>query len=136
MIGGTYATLNATGVGDVILTYPPGEGVIPQPTDLSEKDRQHTDDLSSKDRFQNTLVGCIAQLMSRINHLLSSRICLSVEDFKRPMTLEDIVININPGFTELRKMDGTRYKGNISKAITGALSSTGIFKRTEVGRDG
>ena len=80
MIGGTYATLNATGVGDVILTYPPGEGVIPQPTDLSEKDRQHTDDLSSKDRFQNTLVGCIAQLMSRINHLLSSRICLSLEE--------------------------------------------------------
>ena len=52
------------------------------------------------------------------------------------MTLEDIVININPGFTELRKMDGTRYKGNISKAITGALSSTGIFKRTEVEQDG
>ena len=68
VIGGTYAALNATGVGDVLLTYPPGEGVIPRPTDLSDKEIQHAGDLSSKDRFHNTLVGCIAQLMSRTIH--------------------------------------------------------------------
>lgn len=35
-------------------------------------------------------------------------------------------------FSELRKADGTRYKGNTLKAINGALSSTGIFVKLEV----
>lgn len=36
-------------------------------------------------------------------------------------------------FEKLRKKDGTKYKGNMTKAITGALSSTGIFKHLDVG---
>lgn len=39
---------------------------------------------------------------------------------------------ISPSISSLRKMDGTRYKGNTVKAINGALSSTGIFHRLEV----
>lgn len=48
------------------------------------------------------------------------------------MMLEEIVTRITPFFSELRKMDGTRYKGNILKAVNGALSSTGIFMRLDV----
>lgn len=48
------------------------------------------------------------------------------------MALDDIVTRVSPVFTELRKMDGTKYKGNIIKAVNGALSSTGIFTRMDV----
>lgn len=48
------------------------------------------------------------------------------------MLIDEIVTRITPVFSELRKMDGTRYKGNILKAVNGALSSTGIFLRLDV----
>lgn len=51
---------------------------------------------------------------------------------KRPLSIDEIIAEVTPVFSELRKMDGTRYKGNIVKAVTGALSSTGIFKRNDV----
>ena len=48
------------------------------------------------------------------------------------MLIDEIVTRITPLFSDLRKMDGTRYKGNILKAVNGALSSTGIFLRLDV----
>lgn len=48
------------------------------------------------------------------------------------MSIDEIIARVTPVISELRKMDGTRYKGNIVKAVTGALSSTGIFKRNDV----
>ena len=48
------------------------------------------------------------------------------------MSIDELVIHLTPIFPDLRKMDGTRYKGNIVKAVNGALSSTGIFQRLEV----
>lgn len=51
---------------------------------------------------------------------------------KMPMSIDELVLHLTPIFPDLRKMDGTRYKGNIVKAVNGALSSTGIFQRLEV----
>ena len=51
---------------------------------------------------------------------------------KMPLSIDELVLHLTPIFSDLRKMDGTRYKGNIVKAINGALSSTGIFQRLEV----
>ena len=48
------------------------------------------------------------------------------------MSIDEIIARVTPVISELRKMDGTRYKGNIVKAVTGALSSTGIFNRIDV----
>ena len=50
---------------------------------------------------------------------------------KMPLSIDELVLHLTPIFSDLRKMDGTRYKGNIVKAINGALSSTGIFQRLE-----
>ena len=48
------------------------------------------------------------------------------------MSSDEIVTRVSPIVSDLRKMDGTKYKGNVIKAVNGALSSTGIFSRLEV----
>lgn len=45
----------------------------------------------------------------------------------RPMRREEILSKIGDNFVELRKSDGTKYKGDRNKALNGALYSTGIF---------
>lgn len=43
--------------------------------------------------------------------------------------MEEIQEQINDSFDGLRKTDGTKYRGDKTKAINGALYSTGIFRR-------
>lgn len=43
------------------------------------------------------------------------------------MRREEILSKIGDNFGELRKSDGTKYKGDHNKALNGALYSTGIF---------
>lgn len=57
---------------------------------------------------------------------------LIIDEVKRPVAIEEIITRVTPVFSHLRKMDGTKYKGNIVKAVNGALSSTGIFSRIDV----
>lgn len=49
----------------------------------------------------------------------------------RPLTVDDILRKIGESFNELRKTDGTKYKGDRRKALNGALHSTGIFQHEE-----
>ena len=43
--------------------------------------------------------------------------------------MEDILTSIGDSFDKLRKADGTKYKGDRTKAVNGALYSTGVFRR-------
>ncbi|KAK8831876.1 hypothetical protein WA577_001931 [Blastocystis sp. JDR] len=104
----SYTAVNPQQMQPILMSYP--SGVIQQTETLPGEE------LPSSNRFVNTLVGRISKLL---------------RDEKRPMMLEEIVTRITPFFSELRKMDGTRYKGNILKAVNGALSSTGIFMRLD-----
>ena len=52
-----------------------------------------------------------------------------LESAKRPLRMEEIQEQINDSFEGLRKTDGTKYRGDKTKAINGALYSTGIFRR-------
>lgn len=45
--------------------------------------------------------------------------------------MEEIQEQINDSFDGLRKTDGTKYRGDKTKAINGALYSTGIFRARE-----
>lgn len=47
----------------------------------------------------------------------------------RPLRREEIQSKIGDGFNQLRKSDGTKYKGDRLKALNGALYSTGIFHK-------
>ncbi|KAK8815665.1 hypothetical protein WA538_004790 [Blastocystis sp. DL] len=112
VIGETYAP-----VGSVMIPYQPGDeehGAVPS----NIKESSHGED-GSKTRFSNTLVGSIASF---------------IKMEKMPMSIDELVLHLTPIFPDLRKMDGTRYKGNIVKAVNGALSSTGIFQRLENGK--
>ncbi|KAK8799505.1 hypothetical protein WA158_006054 [Blastocystis sp. Blastoise] len=73
----------------------------------------------SRRRMQNTLVGRLADFMRQM---------------ARPVTIEECIHAIGDSFSELRKADGTKYKGDHFKAINGALFSTGIFRRHEDNR--
>ena len=53
----------------------------------------------------------------------------SVENAKEPLHMDEILNRIGDSFDNLRKADGTKYKGDRSKAVSGALYSTGIFRR-------
>lgn len=67
VMGDAYAAINDPSIADVIMPYQPGEDVIQSSTDPHEKGSQLEEDLS-KNRFHNTLVGRIAQLMSTRFH--------------------------------------------------------------------
>lgn len=43
--------------------------------------------------------------------------------------MDEILNRIGESFENLRKADGTKYKGDRAKAVSGALYSTGIFRR-------
>lgn len=45
--------------------------------------------------------------------------------------MEDILTSIGDSFDKLRKADGTKYKGDRTKAVNGALYSTGVFRRVD-----
>ncbi len=115
----SYTAVNPQQMQPILMSYP--SGVIQQTEALPGEE------LPSSNRFVNTLVGRISKLLRTF---IPSQLRLG--DEKRPMMLEEIVTRITPFFSELRKMDGTRYKGNILKAVNGALSSTGIFMRLDV----
>lgn len=114
----SYNTVNSSQMPSMVMSYP--SGVIQNETLPSE-------DVPPSQRFSNTLVGRIAKMLRPISCL-----CLWLGEEKHPMLIDEIVTRITPVFSELRKMDGTRYKGNILKAVNGALSSTGIFLRLDV----
>ena len=95
---------------------------------LMETKISHPVSSGGKGSFINTLVGRIAQLM-RISLFPPNQ---QLGEEKRPLSLDEIINHTAPVFSELRKADGTRYKGNTLKAINGALSSTGIFVKLEV----
>lgn len=63
VMGDTYGAINDPSITDVIMSYQPGEDVIQSSADPNEKGGQLEEDLS-KNRFYNTLVGRIVQLMS------------------------------------------------------------------------
>lgn len=50
----------------------------------------------------------------------------------RPVAVSECADYIQSCYDTLRKSDGNKYKGDSTKAIYGALHSTGVFKRTEV----
>ncbi|KNB42286.1 hypothetical protein JH06_4104 [Blastocystis sp. subtype 4] len=67
-----------------------------------------------KKRLDNTLVGRIVDVL---------------QNAKEPLHMDEILNRIGDSFDNLRKADGTKYKGDRSKAVSGALYSTGIFRR-------
>ncbi|KAK8811568.1 hypothetical protein WA158_003302 [Blastocystis sp. Blastoise] len=85
-------------------------------------------------KAQNTLVGRLADFMSIYMYYLFALFLINViyRQMDRPVTLEECINAIGDNFTELRKADGTKYKGDHFKAINGALFSTGVFKRTDI----
>lgn len=107
----------------MIMTFPDGD----IGTDLLIKGSSQMDTLTTREKFSNTLVGCITNMI-RTSSLLS----LFSGENKCPMSSDEIVTRVTPIVSDLRKMDGTKYKGNVIKAVNGALSSTGIFSRLEV----
>ena len=72
-----------------------------------------------------TLVGKIVEVLRGDIDVVSS-----VERSKTPLSFEEILAQIGDGFDELRKTAGTKYKGDRTKALNGALFSTGIFRHT------
>jgi hypothetical protein len=67
-------------------------------------------------RIENTMVGRISSLMKR----------------NGPMTLVECSCAMTGHYSELRKPDGTKYKGSLEKAVNGALYSTGVFVRDQM----
>ncbi len=67
--------------------------------------------------LQNTLVGRIADYMREVGEPVSLTQCTEA--------LRDV-------FPDLKKPDGTHYRGGVERAIHGALWSTGVFKKNEV----
>jgi hypothetical protein len=72
-----------------------------------------------RERYQNTLVGRLAEYM---------------RDVGEPVSLLQCTEALRDVFPELKKPDGTRYKGSLERAIHGALWSTGVFRKNEVCR--
>jgi hypothetical protein len=70
-----------------------------------------------RERYQNTLVGRLAEYM---------------RDVGEPVSLLQCTEALRDVFPELKKPDGTRYKGSLERAIHGALWSTGVFRKNEV----
>lgn len=72
-----------------------------------------------------TLVGKIVEVLR-----MSFWSCFSIERSKTSLSIEEILAQIGDSFDDLRKTDGTKYKGDRTKALNGALFSTGIFRHT------
>ena len=70
-----------------------------------------------RERFQNTLVGRLAEYMRDVGEPVSIAQCIEA--------LRDV-------FPELKKPDGSTYKGSLERAIHGALWSTGVFRKSAV----
>ena len=103
---------------DTVANRTSGIGVSHADNDGAEK--QHNDDAilkaieqEGKDRTQNTMVGKLAHFMRSMG----------------PMTVDQCTHELRNHYDELRKPDGTKYKGSLEKAINGTLYSTGVFER-------
>lgn len=77
-----------------------------------------------KKKLDNTLVGKIIEILRNPSILFSS-----IGQEGRPLSRDEIQRKIGEDFNDLRKSDGTKYKGDRLKALNGALYSTGIFHR-------
>jgi hypothetical protein len=74
--------------------------------------------MEGKERMENTIVGKVCSYMRA----------------RGPMTMSECVEALDNHYEELRKPDGTKYKGTLEKAINGALSSTGVFQKGDDNR--
>lgn len=54
-----------------------------------------------------------------------------MRDVGEPVSLLQCTEALRDVFPELKKPDGTRYKGSLERAIHGALWSTGVFRKNE-----
>lgn len=70
-----------------------------------------------RERFQNTLVGRLAEYM---------------RDVGEPVSIVQCIEALRDVFPELKKPDGSTYKGSLERAIHGALWSTGVFRKSAV----
>ncbi|KAJ8902819.1 hypothetical protein NDN08_006139 [Rhodosorus marinus] len=51
----------------------------------------------------------------------------------KPVNEEELCAEVGKVYGELRKPDGTRYTGNLERAVRGSLCSTGMFEKLEDG---
>eukprot|EP01029_Cantina_marsupialis_P000794 TRINITY_DN10598_c0_g1_i1.p1 TRINITY_DN10598_c0_g1~~TRINITY_DN10598_c0_g1_i1.p1 ORF type:complete len:340 (-),score=92.61 TRINITY_DN10598_c0_g1_i1:135-1154(-) len=70
----------------------------------------------SRERIQNTMVGKLAQAMREHGEL----------------SLQECYDAVEHCFHELRKPDGTKYKGAKTKVVQGTLYSTGVFQNSKL----
>lgn len=77
-----------------------------------------------KKKLDNTLVGKIIEVLRKMHS-----IDVTIGQERRPLSRDEIHQKISNCFNDLRKSDGTKYKGDRVKALNGALYSTGIFHK-------
>uniref|UniRef100_A0A7S0BJB1 Uncharacterized protein n=1 Tax=Rhodosorus marinus TaxID=101924 RepID=A0A7S0BJB1_9RHOD len=51
----------------------------------------------------------------------------------KPVTEEELTEEVQKVYKDLRKPDGTKYTGNLERAVRGSLCSTGMFEKLEDG---
>ncbi|KAK8823881.1 hypothetical protein WA538_001169, partial [Blastocystis sp. DL] len=116
-MGPMYSSLETNSMSGVILPYGNQRLDGENNTHIEESETLKTDidenDIGKK-RLDNTLVGRIVEVL---------------RSSKEPLSMEDILTSIGDSFDKLRKADGTKYKGDRTKAVNGALYSTGVFRR-------
>lgn len=65
----------------------------------------------------NTLVGRLVEYMREVGE---------------PMSIGQCVAGVRNSFHYLKKPDGTFYRGDVGKAVHGALWATGVFTKSAV----
>ncbi len=55
-----------------------------------------------------------------------------MRDVGEPVSIVQCTEALRDVFSELKKPDGSAYKGTLERAIHGALWSTGVFRKTGV----
>eukprot|EP00753_Platysulcus_tardus_P003427 PLAT12454.18.p1 GENE.PLAT12454.18~~PLAT12454.18.p1 ORF type:complete len:333 (+),score=101.87 PLAT12454.18:90-1088(+) len=69
----------------------------------------------------------------RLLETLNGYLIHTLRSAQRPLSRSELTAAVRGSYDSLRKLDGTRYKGNLERAVTGALHSTGVFEKQDGG---